>query len=192
MKHIIFLLLLPLSLMAQETSYLCEGASAKNITANASGGTSPYTYNWTGPSSFTSTSQTISVSTGGTYQFTITDANGCSAVGNHTLTVVDDPTGDITINADDVCLNTAQVISATGVPSGYTYAWDFDTGATPGTSTSASESVSYTTGGSKTIELVISRTYTGTTNGCNATCQWTVNTAITVGTLTGSSSCSTP
>lgn len=193
MKHLlIVLMLLPFMCFAQETSYMCEGAAAKNISAVPSGGTAPYTFNWSGPESFTSTDSTISVSTAGVYQFTITDDNGCSAVGNHTLNVEEDPTGDLDIDATDICLNTAQVISATGVPGGYSYDWDFGSGASPGTSTNASESVSYTTGGTKTIALTISRTFTGSANGCSATCEWDVDTEIEVGSLTGGSSCSGP
>lgn len=193
MKRLIyFLLIIPFLTYGQETSYMCAGAAAKNISAVPSGGTPPYSFNWSGPSSFSSTDSTITVSTAGVYQFTITDDNGCSAVGNHTLVVEADPTAGITINATDICLNTAQTISATGVPAGYSYDWDFGSGASPGTSTNASESVSYTTGGAKTVDLTISKTFTGSTNGCSATCNWNKQKSITVGTLTGGSSCSGP
>lgn len=47
------------------------------ININVSGGTPNYTYSWTGPNGFTSTSEDISGLVGGVYSVTITDANGC-------------------------------------------------------------------------------------------------------------------
>ncbi|MGM0478529.1 MAG: LamG-like jellyroll fold domain-containing protein [Bacteroidota bacterium] len=41
------------------------------------GGTTPYTYSWTGPNGFTSTDQNPTGLEGGTYEVTITDDNGC-------------------------------------------------------------------------------------------------------------------
>ena len=49
------------------------------ITLTVSGGTPVYTYAWTGPNSFTSTSKDIINLRAGIYTVVITDANGCSA-----------------------------------------------------------------------------------------------------------------
>ena len=54
------------------------GLSDGSIIINISGGTNPYTYYWSGPNSFTSTSQNIQNLVAGTYNLTITDANGCT------------------------------------------------------------------------------------------------------------------
>jgi len=57
-----------------------------NLTSNTSGGSGPYTYAWTGPSSFTSTAQNpvingpIAATRQGTYTVTVTDANSCTSV----------------------------------------------------------------------------------------------------------------
>lgn len=48
------------------------------IDINVSGGTSPYTYNWTGPSSFSASTQDLSGLEPGIYNVTVTDANGCT------------------------------------------------------------------------------------------------------------------
>lgn len=56
------------------------------ITLSPSGGSGTYTYNWSGPSSFTSTSSTINGLASGIYSVTVTDAN------NTTLTATDDLT----------------------------------------------------------------------------------------------------
>lgn len=52
------------------------------ITANPSGGASPYTYNWSNGG----TTQTISSLTAGTYTVTVTDNGGCSKVASVTIT----------------------------------------------------------------------------------------------------------
>ena len=51
----------------------------KEITGVPSGGTPPFAYNWSGPSGFTATLDTIEIITSGNYYLTITDANFCTA-----------------------------------------------------------------------------------------------------------------
>ncbi|NND78820.1 MAG: T9SS type B sorting domain-containing protein [Maribacter sp.] len=51
------------------------------------GGTAPYTYNWSGPNGFTSTSEDISEAAPGYYEVTITDFDGCSV--NTGITQID-------------------------------------------------------------------------------------------------------
>ncbi|MCE3295065.1 MAG: hypothetical protein K0R65_779 [Crocinitomicaceae bacterium] len=54
-------------------------AGVSTITTTVNGGTPGYTYSWTGPNSFTSTSANLSNLTNlGTYTVTVTDQNGCS------------------------------------------------------------------------------------------------------------------
>ncbi|MBD3638628.1 MAG: S8 family serine peptidase [Crocinitomicaceae bacterium] len=48
------------------------------INLSVSGGTPPYTYSWTGPNSFTSAVEDPSGLEAGTYNVTVTDANGCT------------------------------------------------------------------------------------------------------------------
>lgn len=192
MKKLFFLLLLIIvsaSVYGQETSYICTG-STKTLTASASGGASPYTYKWVKPNGDTITNVSVTAAAAGIYTWLAKDANGCQATGTHTVNIVADPTASITINASDICLNTAQTISATGVPAGYTYSWSFGSGSSPSTSTSASTSVSYSTTGTKTITLTISKDFAGSANGCSATCSFTKTKTITVSGITGGSSCS--
>ena len=48
------------------------------INLNVSGGTAPYSYSWTGPDSFTSSSEDLTDLASGTYSVALTDANGCT------------------------------------------------------------------------------------------------------------------
>jgi hypothetical protein len=62
------------------------GGCTNSVWAIVSGGTKPYTYNWTGGL----TTDTISSLCNGTYSVTVTDANNCSANGSLSIT---SPTG---------------------------------------------------------------------------------------------------
>jgi hypothetical protein len=57
----------------KNTLYVGYGPSSLTITAQPSGGTAPYTYIW----STSQTTQSIAVTTAGTYTVSITDAKGC-------------------------------------------------------------------------------------------------------------------
>lgn len=57
------------------------------IYTNVSGGTAPYTYNWTGPNGFTSTSKDIFNLSDGNYTLTVTDYNGCHQTVSYVMDV---------------------------------------------------------------------------------------------------------
>ncbi len=59
------------------TDLICFGDGDGSIVSNVSGGIVDYTYNWTGPNGFTSTSSNINNLNGGMYTLTVTDFNGC-------------------------------------------------------------------------------------------------------------------
>lgn len=61
----------------------CSGASDGVLTVTESNGTAPYTYNWTGTTQTTDTVRNLSA---GFYLVNVTDANGCVAIANFTLT----------------------------------------------------------------------------------------------------------
>lgn len=50
------------------------------LEAMPSGGTSGYTYNWSGPALFTGNTKIVDISTNGNYNLTITDSKGCTAI----------------------------------------------------------------------------------------------------------------
>lgn len=69
-----------------------------SIDLTISGGTPPYSYSWSGPNSFSSTTEDPSGLVSGTYSCTVTDANGCT----HSVTGVEVGSqlsiGDLNIN----------------------------------------------------------------------------------------------
>ena len=67
------------------TNVLCNGASTGSVTLAVTGGTSPYTYSWTG-TSFTATTANISSRPAGTYNVTVTDANSCTTTATAVIT----------------------------------------------------------------------------------------------------------
>ena len=99
----------------------CFGQSDGQLIATPVGGTSPYSFNW-------SNSFTDSVNLGlaiGSYQVTITDANGCST--NTSLTITQPDVIRLTVSPrDTICIGNSSTIqaTATGGNTNYTYNWN--------------------------------------------------------------------
>lgn len=69
------------------TNPTCNGTTDGSVTANVTGGNTPYTYNWNRPSdNQTYTGQTINGLRSDTYILTVTDGSGCTATATYTLT----------------------------------------------------------------------------------------------------------
>jgi len=105
------------------TNVSCNGGNNGSITANASGGTVPYTYSW---SPVNSSSSTISNLTFGDYSVTITDAKGCNTVIEGE--VIQPLLLDAQINntVDVKCFGDASGTASVAVSGGspaYTYSW---------------------------------------------------------------------
>ncbi len=122
------------------TDVLCNGDSTGTATAAATGGTMPYTYDWsTGESGATEGSLAA-----GTFTVTVTDANGCT---DTTSVTINEPTvlvADITATVDETCIGFADgsaTVGATGGTPAYTFNWStggtnaMETGLTAGTYT---------------------------------------------------------
>lgn len=68
-----------LSLSTVVTKASCPGVNDGAIQLTTSGGTVSYSYSWTGPNSYTSTSSSITGLIAGSYSLTVVDSNGCQA-----------------------------------------------------------------------------------------------------------------
>lgn len=113
-----------MELELQTTDADCNGASNGAIDLTVTGGTQPYTYLW----SSGAVTEDITSLTAGPYTVTVTDANGCEAIGetyvNSSLivTIVETPVSCYGLS--DGFLN----LNVTGGTPNYTFAWS--TGAT--------------------------------------------------------------
>lgn len=148
-----------LAVVISQTNVLCSGNSDGSLGVAVTGGTGAYTYAWT-PN--VGTGATVTGLNAGNYSVTITDANGCTALRNFSLTQPAPLAASLT-KTDVNCFGgndgTAAAI-VTGGTAPYTYAWTAPGGGTP-----------------NPLNLV-SGTYTVTitdANGCTFTGSVTIN-----------------
>ncbi|MBF2709757.1 PKD-like domain-containing protein [Flavobacterium soyangense] len=69
-----------------KTDVLCYGQSTGVVNVNVVGGTSPYTYAWSGPNGFASSNPNLANVFAGTYNLVVTDNLGCTKTLSVTLT----------------------------------------------------------------------------------------------------------
>ena len=104
------------------TPSVCPGESTGMAMAVATGGTMPYSYLWNNGQ----TTQSITNLAAGTYTVTVTDDNGCTDEAS--ITIVESPDLDLTINGTEIVCgdgNTGSAaVSATGGVPPYTYEWN--------------------------------------------------------------------
>ena len=108
------------------TQINCGGVNSGGIDVTPSGGTPGYLYAWTGPSSYTNTTQDISTLGPGTYNLTVTDANQCSLTGNWTINPGPQALQLSQTNVDVLCTgqSTGSIdLTVVGGTGPYTYAW---------------------------------------------------------------------
>ena len=72
-------------LTASPSNVTCKGAADGTIRLSLTNGVSPFTYFWSGPGTFTSTSKDLTGLSGGTYNVTVTDASGCVKTNSATV-----------------------------------------------------------------------------------------------------------
>lgn len=146
-----------LSASTSATDVSCNGATDGSIDLSVSGGTSPYTYDWSNGAA----SEDLTAVGAGNYTVTITDANGCSS--NET-TLVDQPPGlSVSTSISEVTCYGGNNGEATGSASGgtppYTYSWS------TGSSTNSATGLN---AGSYTLTVT-------DTNGCTASTSASIN-----------------
>ncbi len=105
-----------------DSNISCNGLLDGGGTASATGGTMPYTYNW----SNAATTASITGVAGGTYSVTITDANGCTD--SASMNIAEPAVLQLTVNVDsnESCTGLANgglTAQPTGGTMPYTYNW---------------------------------------------------------------------
>lgn len=145
----------PLELQATLGSVVdvsCFGGNDGSISISVTGGTTPYTFAWTGPDGYTASIEDITGLEAGTYSVTVTDANDCE----DTITgiIVDEPdelqaTLDTAVDASCFGYSDGSIsIDVVGGTPDYTYAW---TG--PNGYTAASQDISGLAAGSYSVTV---------------------------------------
>lgn len=74
-----------LAATASVTDALCSNVDNGAIDVTVTGGTTPYSYAWTGSDNYSASTQDISNLGDGTYSLTVTDANGCTVTLTETV-----------------------------------------------------------------------------------------------------------
>lgn len=137
----------------------CSGQNT-TLTANASAGTAPYTYQWKLNGGNVGTNiNTHLASAAGVYAATVTDSKGCTGTSN-TLSVTSKPSPVVTITASGAkeFLTGQSVVLSIPLATGQTYQWSKDKNAIAGA-----------TNNSYTVKEEGSYTVTVILNGCSAT-----------------------
>jgi len=144
----------------------CNGNCTGSIDVTVSGGNNPYTYSWTGPGGYSSTSEDLSNLCVGVYDLTVTDSVNCTETYSVTitepapLTITNDSTVDISCNGSG---DGGIYITINGGTPPYTYSW---TG--PGTYASTNEDIT-------NLEQGIYSVVVTDSNNCTATFSDTIN-----------------
>jgi gliding motility-associated-like protein len=105
----------PLTLDTSITNTTCNGFTDGSITVSTTGGTAPYSYNW----STGATTSTLTTLGAGTYSVIVTDDNGCAD--SITATITDPALFAVTISGDGtLCLGDSTLLTA---DNGDTFSW---------------------------------------------------------------------
>ena len=103
----------------------CDGICIGEATADATGGTGPYTYQW--DDALNQNTQAADSLCASTYTVTVTDANGCVASESVTITGPNGLSSSITSSTGVSCFNDCNgsaTVTATGGTAPFTYQWN--------------------------------------------------------------------
>ncbi|MXV53308.1 DUF11 domain-containing protein [Pedobacter sp. HMF7647] len=126
----------PILITPTVVNNVCPGSSQGSASLAVIGGSGVYTYSWTGPNGFASTSQNLTGLASGYYDVTVTDALGCSAIANVTVSespsfIAEPVITNVTCNG---AANGAIALTVSlGAPAGFAFAWTGPNGFTAST-----------------------------------------------------------
>ncbi|GHB58187.1 Ig-like domain-containing protein [Persicitalea jodogahamensis] len=153
---------------ASQTNVACFGGANGAASINTpTGGTSPYSYNWTPGNPTGDGTASVSGLSAGSYTVTVNDANGCTATQNFTIT---QPNAALAVTpasqTNVACFGGANGAASINTPTGGTAPYSYDW--TPGNPTGdGTASVSGLSAGSYTVTV-------NDANGCTATQNFTI------------------
>jgi gliding motility-associated-like protein len=147
----------PLSGTITQLPITCYGADDGQLTANANGGTPPYTYTWS-PSGQTGSIATMLAP--GTYVVSIVDANGCTAAATDVLATPPSLIAQMNISDNIVCLPSIATVTNASVGTFNNVLWTLSDGQS---FTSNQFTLNLTSVGCIDITLLITNA-----NGCTA------------------------
>jgi gliding motility-associated-like protein len=172
----------PLLANPSSTNVTCPGFCDGTATVAPTGGTTPYSYGWTGPGGPYNT-QSINSLCPGTYIVTVTDSNNCTYVDS--VVITEPQPLVLTMSSTDescsgVCDGTA-VVAITGGTAPYTYVWVPDPGVPNGQGT---DSIFNLCPGNYTVNITDA-------SGCSANNTVTINpqAPVTINLVTTDLSC---
>ncbi len=121
------------SISASSNSPVCMGNTI-NLTSTPTGGSTPYTFTWNGPSGYSSSAQnptipSATLSHAGTYTVTVTDVHGCfSSMATTEVAVLNLP--EISANPADLtrCEGESAIFTISATGDGLIYQWQVDDG----------------------------------------------------------------
>ncbi|MCB0379780.1 MAG: PKD domain-containing protein [Flavobacteriales bacterium] len=104
---------------------LCSGGNSGYAFVSASGGTSPYTYQWDANAALQQTDTAFNL-VAGTYNMVVTDSNGCTFPINGIVITEPLPLNLVTSSVSSTCgaSNGSASVSVGGGAGGYNYAWN--------------------------------------------------------------------
>lgn len=97
----------------------CDASDNGSIAVTTSGATSPYTYNWIGPNTFTSALEDLSSLNSGAYSVVVTDNQGCNWNQSYQLNSQNSFSFNLG-NDTTICIYNQLIVTA---PPGLTYYW---------------------------------------------------------------------
>jgi len=168
---------------------ICQGYAKSDPV----GGTPPYTFTWTGPSTNVSGVDSIGTLCAGNYTLNIIDANGCDTTINFTINPASIISPNLTVqdeSCDGLCDGTAKV-NPTGGAAPYTFNWSVPSGNVDSIGGLCAGNYSVTITDALLCDTVISfninttsinYTLSSTDQSCNGGCDGTAEVTIPTGT----------